>query len=122
MPVDMMEKYIIAKDGLPYVLKIDDEFERIGIFHEDEEIGYFEFSIETDDVKNVSYWMLMYMTISRTHIGLGEEVLHFHRECTKGEPIFSRYGSHQEHQDASQLTGLGIPFVAKMIKKGLIQK
>lgn len=118
----MMEKIIITESGARYVLKIDDDYQKVGIFYEGKDVGHFEFAYEFDPIARIGYWILMYMTVSHKRLGLGRQALIFHKECTQGDIIISRLGDGIDWEDGSKVEDEGIPFVLKMRKEKIIQE
>jgi hypothetical protein len=118
----MHQKEFVAKDGLSYVIQLNDTGEEISVLFGNERLGL----IDLKRVKNPripSYFLLTVLDLEKCkRKGIGEASLRYHKEVFKLPLTANGDVREGRRSNESQVTREGILFIQKMRAKEVISE
>lgn len=118
---EMERKYAISNGDI-IILKIDEDFEEITFWDEqNNQLGSDRDFLFVEDEENENRFLLARMFVPIKQNGLGRAALEFFTEYTDSV-VYARENDGITRNDGSHLTGDAPIFVGKMQREGLIEK
>lgn len=117
----MHQKQFVAKDGLTYIIRLDESGEEITVSQGNEPLGVIDLKrILTP--RGVHYYLITVLDLEKCkRKGLGEASLRYHQEVFR-LPLTANGDVREGRQsNDSQLTREGIVFIQKMRAKAVVE-